>query len=232
MDKHWSRLRSEVPHLKRSPSEYINGHVWFTTQPMEEPGRASQLIDLFDRIGWDPPAVLDRLSALGFRRSALRLQGAAQRGAAHPIALWQCASVLRDRLMARHVVATVDDIAPGQRKLVQVQGRDIGIFNVGGEFFAIADRCPHEGASLCKGPCGRPRGIQRAGVLSAQPARRNDRCPGIGWEFDLRTGKSWCDRKRTKGSRLRPESGRGRALVEETLLRAETFRFRSNGNMW
>jgi len=53
MDKHWSRLRSEVPHLKRSPSEYIREHVWFTTQPMEEPGRASQLIDLFDRIGWD-----------------------------------------------------------------------------------------------------------------------------------------------------------------------------------
>jgi hypothetical protein len=53
MDKHWSRLRSEVPHLKRPPSEYIRQQVWFTTQPMEEPGRASHLIDLFDRIGWD-----------------------------------------------------------------------------------------------------------------------------------------------------------------------------------
>ena len=53
--------------------------------------------------------------------------------------------------MARYVVATVDDIAPGERKLVQVQGRDIGIFNVRGEFFVIANRCPHEGASLCKG---------------------------------------------------------------------------------
>jgi len=37
MDKHFSRLRSEVPHLKRSPSEYIREQVWFTTQPMEEP---------------------------------------------------------------------------------------------------------------------------------------------------------------------------------------------------
>jgi uncharacterized protein len=53
MDKHWSRLRSEVPHLKRPPSEYIRQQVWFTTQPMEEPGSAAQLIDLFDRIGWD-----------------------------------------------------------------------------------------------------------------------------------------------------------------------------------
>ena len=38
MDKHWTRLRSEVPHVKRPPSEYVREQVWFTTQPMEEPG--------------------------------------------------------------------------------------------------------------------------------------------------------------------------------------------------
>jgi predicted TIM-barrel fold metal-dependent hydrolase len=53
MDKHWSRLRSEVPHLKRKPSEYVRDNLWFTTQPMEEPARASDLITLFERIGWD-----------------------------------------------------------------------------------------------------------------------------------------------------------------------------------
>jgi len=53
--------------------------------------------------------------------------------------------------MARHVVATVDDIPAGQRMLVKVGGREIGIFNIGGEFFAVSNRCPHEGASLCKG---------------------------------------------------------------------------------
>jgi predicted TIM-barrel fold metal-dependent hydrolase len=53
LDKHWSRLRSEVPHLKRKPSEYIREHLWFTTQPMEEPERAVHLSDLFDDIGWD-----------------------------------------------------------------------------------------------------------------------------------------------------------------------------------
>ena len=82
--------------------------------------------------------------------------------------------------MARYVVATVDDIAPGQRKLVQVQGRDIRIFNVRGEFFAIANRCPHEGASLCKGRVCRPRGIERTGVVSVQPAHGEMiRCPGM-----------------------------------------------------
>ena len=53
MDKNWNRMRSEVPQVKRPPSEYVREHVWFTTQPMEEPGSSAALLDLFDRIGWD-----------------------------------------------------------------------------------------------------------------------------------------------------------------------------------
>ncbi|MCC6177922.1 MAG: amidohydrolase [Chloroflexi bacterium] len=37
MDAAWKKLRDEVPHLKRRPSEYIRDHIWLTTQPMEEP---------------------------------------------------------------------------------------------------------------------------------------------------------------------------------------------------
>ncbi len=53
MDKVWARLRSEVPHVKRPPSEYMRESMWYTTQPMEEPHRASDLTALFDAIGWD-----------------------------------------------------------------------------------------------------------------------------------------------------------------------------------
>ena len=125
--------------------------------------------------------------------------------------------------MARYVVATVDDIAPGQRKLVQVQGPDIGIFNVRGEFFAITNRCPHEGASLCK---GRVVGlVESSDPGSYQLSRPGEmiRCPWHGWEFDLRTGKSWCDPQRTKVRAFDLKVEEGAALVEETLLRAETF---------
>ena len=41
LDKIWNRLKQETPHLKRAPSEYIRESVWLTTQPMEEPRRAS-----------------------------------------------------------------------------------------------------------------------------------------------------------------------------------------------
>ena len=49
------------------------------------------------------------------------------------------------------VVARADEIAPGERKLVRVGGRSIGVFNVGGEYYALRNRCPHQGGPLCEG---------------------------------------------------------------------------------
>ena len=124
--------------------------------------------------------------------------------------------------MTRHVVATVDEIPPGGRKIVEAGGREIGIFNLGGEFFAIANRCPHEGASLCRG--------RIVGLVEADDpgtyrySRRNElvRCPWHGWEFDIRTGRSWCDPQGTKVRSYQVSLEAGSALLD-TGLRAETF---------
>ncbi|HZE55516.1 MAG TPA: amidohydrolase family protein [Bradyrhizobium sp.] len=53
LDKSWQRLKSEVPHVKRPPSEYIRDHIYFTTQPMEDPERRDHLFDVIDWVGWD-----------------------------------------------------------------------------------------------------------------------------------------------------------------------------------
>jgi predicted TIM-barrel fold metal-dependent hydrolase len=53
MDKHWARMRDEVPHVKRPPSEYVRQQVWFATQPVEEPEVAGDLRDVCAWIGWD-----------------------------------------------------------------------------------------------------------------------------------------------------------------------------------
>ncbi len=53
MDKHWRRMRAEVPHLKRPPSEYLREHCWFTTQPIEEPDDPKHLAEVIEWIGWD-----------------------------------------------------------------------------------------------------------------------------------------------------------------------------------
>jgi len=54
-----------------------------------------------------------------------------------------------------HVVATVGEIPPGTHKLVPIGRHGVGVYNVNGTFYAIANYCPHEGGPLC---AGRPRG--------------------------------------------------------------------------
>jgi uncharacterized protein len=51
LDKSWKRLKDEVPHLRRLPSEYVRDHVWITTQPMEEPHTPEHLHRVIGRIG-------------------------------------------------------------------------------------------------------------------------------------------------------------------------------------
>jgi predicted TIM-barrel fold metal-dependent hydrolase len=53
MDKHYLRLREEVPHLKMLPSEYVRRNIWVTTQPIEEPERPEDLLATCEWIGWD-----------------------------------------------------------------------------------------------------------------------------------------------------------------------------------
>ncbi|MEO3388463.1 amidohydrolase family protein [Mesorhizobium sp. CAU 1741] len=53
MDRAWEKMRDEVPHLRRPPSEYLRENVWFTTQPMEEPFPARNLRDTLNWIGTD-----------------------------------------------------------------------------------------------------------------------------------------------------------------------------------
>ena len=98
--------------------------------------------------------------------------------------------------MAKHVVAAASDIPPGSRKLVQVNGRAVVLFNLGGEFLALNNRCPHRGGSLCEGK-------QTGLVQSSEPgdyqySRKGEiiRCPWHSWEFDIRTGQSYCEPRR------------------------------------
>ncbi len=95
--------------------------------------------------------------------------------------------------MSRHVVAALGEIAPGERKIVTIKGREIGVFNVGGEYFALLNRCPHQGASLCLGRLLSLAEADEPGKFRLSRRGEILRCPWHGWEFDIRTGQSWCD---------------------------------------
>jgi len=53
LDKLWRKMRDEVPHLRRPPSEYIREHFYVSTQPMEEPEDPSHVLDAMRWIGFD-----------------------------------------------------------------------------------------------------------------------------------------------------------------------------------
>ncbi len=70
-------------------------------------------------------------------------------------------------------VAKTDEVSPGQARLVEVSGKEIALFNVGGSFHAIDNTCTHVGGPLCEGE------IEGTEVT----------CPWHGAMFDVTTGE-------------------------------------------
>jgi 3-phenylpropionate/trans-cinnamate dioxygenase ferredoxin component len=73
-------------------------------------------------------------------------------------------------------VANTSELAPGQMKRAQLEGHDILLANVEGNFYAIGNRCTHRGGSLCQGS-----------LVSVVV-----QCPRHGARFDVRTGRAVC----------------------------------------
>jgi nitrite reductase/ring-hydroxylating ferredoxin subunit len=115
----------------------------------------------------------------------------------------------------KYVVASIDEIPPGERKIVNVAGRSIGIFNVDGDYYAVRNRCPHQGAALCEGKLW--------GVLKADAPGRYEysgskeilACPSHGWEFSVKTGQSWCDPRRLRVRRYEVTLEDGKMLLSD-----------------
>ena len=92
--------------------------------------------------------------------------------------------------MPKHVIATADEISPGDRKIVTVNGREIGVFNLSGEYYALRNICPHRAGPLCR---GRVRPLVLPAGMTGMPYTREGeilKCPWHQWEFDIKTGQA------------------------------------------
>ncbi len=124
--------------------------------------------------------------------------------------------------MSKHAIAMVRDIPPGTRKLVTIKGRPIVIFNVSGSFYGLLDRCPHEGGSLSEGILTGLFESQAPGQYCLSRPGEILRCPWHGWEFDIRTGQSYCDPQKIKARNYPVVVEHGRTVVEGPYV-AETI---------
>ncbi|MSQ60339.1 MAG: non-heme iron oxygenase ferredoxin subunit [Betaproteobacteria bacterium] len=71
-------------------------------------------------------------------------------------------------------VCAAGELAPGQHRVVDVDGVQIAVFNLGGEFHAIEDVCTHDGGTLTGGP------VEDDQII----------CPRHGARFCIRTGEA------------------------------------------
>jgi 3-phenylpropionate/trans-cinnamate dioxygenase ferredoxin subunit len=123
--------------------------------------------------------------------------------------------------MNRHVVGRAADLGDGERLIVEVAGRSIGIFRVDGRLYGLRNRCPHAGGELCRGRLLGRLSSRAPGHYEHDLRRPLVRCPWHGWEFDLQTGASVVD---ARALRVRPYEVQEvpGATLDEGRYRAET----------
>jgi 3-phenylpropionate/trans-cinnamate dioxygenase ferredoxin subunit len=78
--------------------------------------------------------------------------------------------------LAEIVVGPLDELPPGEVKIVRVGELALGVFNLNGELYALEDRCSHDDGPLCEG--------------DYDPDEGYAVCPRHGSHIDIRTGKA------------------------------------------
>ncbi|MFM1653276.1 Rieske (2Fe-2S) protein [Brevibacillus sp. B_LB10_24] len=101
--------------------------------------------------------------------------------------------------MGRHHIGVLKEFKQGQCKIVEVENKSIGIYNLGGELYGLRNICPHQNAPLCRGVIG-PLIVSHApNTLEYEREGEIVHCPWHSWEFDIKTGCLIVDPKmRTK----------------------------------
>lgn len=92
----------------------------------------------------------------------------------------------------KHLFATVDEVSEtGSRVIREVQGHQIALFNVDGEFYAVENYCPHQAGPLCEGPLtGYITADRETWELRYERGDELIECPWHSWKFDVKTGKN------------------------------------------
>ena len=73
-------------------------------------------------------------------------------------------------------VCPVEELPPGTVKIVFADQLAVGVYNLGGEYYALEDRCSHDDGPLCEGDFDEEDGIAI--------------CPRHGANIDIRTGRA------------------------------------------
>jgi len=82
-----------------------------------------------------------------------------------------------DNQLEWHLVAAVDELPVGRVKTVTAGSRSMALTHIDGGFYAIDNRCPHQGGPLGEGS-----------IETDNDGQCWLRCHWHGWDFDPKTG--------------------------------------------
>lgn len=96
--------------------------------------------------------------------------------------------------MAEHVVANTVELEDGDRIVVEIEGREVAVFQIGGEYYAYLNWCAHQGGPCCEGVLtGTVEGSydRETNEVSLTWGREGEilNCPWHGWEYDVISGE-------------------------------------------
>ncbi|HEX4486078.1 MAG TPA: Rieske 2Fe-2S domain-containing protein [Terriglobales bacterium] len=101
-------------------------------------------------------------------------------------------------MAAEYVVGRVDDLPEGTHRVCEVGGREIGVFNVKGSYYALPSNCYHQNGPLCRGAVSgtieatletgwKPTWVREGEIII---------CPWHTMEFDITTGRCLAEPRR------------------------------------
>ena len=102
--------------------------------------------------------------------------------------------------MREYPVCAAAELPESDVRLVQVDGREVGVFRVEGRLYAFENRCLHQGGPVCLGEVMGKVELELADDRTVVRERVSERevhlvCPWHGWEYDIETGGCAADRK-------------------------------------
>ena len=96
--------------------------------------------------------------------------------------------------MQTYRIGAVSEFKEGTKKVFNLGENEVGVFRLGGQFYAWYNICPHQGGPVCIGRLY-PRVHENLDENKKSHGRLYDEnhfnivCPWHGLEFDVRTGK-------------------------------------------
>ena len=102
--------------------------------------------------------------------------------------------------MAEALIGKVNDFKEGDRRIIYLGDKEIGVFRHEGQFFAYSNYCLHQGGPACEGLTiahveERLRPNKTSMGLFFSETQMNFVCPWHGYEYDMKTGECVADRK-------------------------------------